>query len=106
MSKRLELHDILIDLLGTRGEKDTCVYFQPPSTVKMSYPCIVYRRNRIDTNFSNDVLYNHTQAYTVTVIDKNPDSEILNKVLHLPYCQPDRHYTADNLNHDVFIVYY
>lgn len=101
MSRRQELHAILVDLLGTGN-----VYFQPPSTVKMKYPCIVYNRSSIDTRFANNQLYNHQYNYTVTVIDSNPDSDIPDRIIRLPLCRFDRHYTADNLNHDVFNVYY
>lgn len=44
--------------------------------------------------------------YELTVIDKNPDSDILDRVASLPMCAFERHYTADNLNHDVYNIYY
>lgn len=101
MTRRLELNQILIELLGTRN-----VYFQPPATLKMKYPCIVYDRNDFDPIYADDNLYKGTMAYLVTVIDPNPDSEIPDKVRTLPLCRFVRHYTSDNLNHDVFNVYY
>ena len=101
MGKRLELHEILVDTLGARD-----VYFQPPSSVQMKYPCIVYSRSRIDTKHANNRLYKYYKAYTVTVIDQDPDSGTLDRVLKLPHCRFDRHFTADNLNHDVFTIYY
>ena len=100
-SRREELHEILVDLLGSRN-----VYFQPPATVKIQYPCIIYKRNRIDTKYANDLLYKKSMGYLVTVIDSDPDSEIPDKVLQLPLTSFDRHYTADNLNHDVFNIYF
>ena len=106
MSKRLELHDIFISLLGTQGQEVSRVYFQPPSTVKMHYPCIVYSRNSMNTKKADNRLYNHTSGYSVMVIAPDPDSEIPGKVLELPLCRFDRHYTSDNLNHDVFTLYY
>lgn len=106
MSRRLELHDIFIDILGTRDQVESRVYFQPPETLKMKYPCIVYRRSRVDPKHANDELYNYSMGYMVTVIDPDPDSEIPYKVLNLPLCRQDRYYTTDNLNHDVFNIYY
>lgn len=106
MNRRLEFHDILQGVIGARSDKKPNVYFQPPSTVKMNYPCIVYGRNRIDLRYANNQLYRHMKSYTVTIIDPDPDSEIPEKVLKLPYCRFDRHFTADNLNHDVFNIYY
>ena len=101
MGDRLALHEILVSILGSRY-----VYFQPPSSVQIRYPCIIYSRSSIDTKHANNRLYKHKQAYTATVIDADPDSEIPGRLLTLPYCRPDRHFTADNLNHDVFTIYY
>lgn len=106
MTRRLELHEILIDVLDTRDEKESRVYFQPPSTLKMKYPCIVYQRNNYAPFHADDILYNGKKSYTVTVIDPDPDSEIPDKIRHLPLCRFDRFYTSDNLNHDVFNIYY
>lgn len=101
MNRRLEFHQILVDLL-----ESTNVYFQPPSTIKMKYPCIVYSRDRIDINHADDSLYRDRTRYSVTTIDPNPDSEIPGKILKLPFSRFETNYTADNLNHDVFNVYY
>lgn len=100
MSDRLELHEKLCSILGSRN-----VYFQPPELVKMEYPAIVYSRNDINSRFANNTLYKSMVAYTLTLIDKNPDSEYVDKILRLPYCSFDRHYKSDNLNHDTFIIY-
>lgn len=101
MASRLDLQALLENLLGS-----TEVYFQPPASVFMSYPAIVYSRyDIVNTHADNRVYAQHT-AYQVTVIDENPDSEIVKKVAMLPMCSFDRHYTADNLNHDVFTLYF
>lgn len=101
MNRREELHEILCEALGSRN-----VYFQPPESIKMKYPAIVYSRDDIDNSFANDSVYMQSFAYSVTVIDSDPDSEIAAKVSRLPRCQYDRHYKADNLNHDMFTIYY
>lgn len=101
MNRREELHEILCEALGSRN-----VYFQPPESIKMKYPAIVYSRDDIDNSFANDSVYMQSLAYSVTVIDSDPDSEIVAKVSRLPRCQYDRHYKADNLNHDMFTIYY
>lgn len=101
MNRREELHEILCEVLGSRN-----VYFQPPESIKMKYPAIVYSRDDIGNSFANDSVYMQSFAYSVTVIDSDPDSEIVAKVSRLPRCQYDRHYKADNLNHDMFTIYY
>lgn len=101
MGSRLELQTLLENVLGSAN-----VYFQPPSTINMSYPCIVYSRNRIRTDYANNNPYSLKKEYSITVIDANPDSVIPDKLATLQSCIFDRHYTADNLNHDVFTLYF
>jgi hypothetical protein len=99
MGSRLSLHTVLKSIL-------TNVYFQPPPSLTMSYPCIVYERSNIDTKFADNNPYSLETRYMVTVIDPNPDSTSPMKIAALPKCNFDRHFTADNLNHDVFSLYY
>lgn len=99
MASRLTLHKTFEDILGS-----TNVYFQPPPTYKMRYPAIRYRRNDIQNTFADNGVYHQTHSYEVIVIDKNPDSEIVEKVSRLPCCTYDRSYVVDNLNHDVFTI--
>jgi hypothetical protein len=99
MAQRLELQALLLSMVPN-------VYFQPPPTVMMKYPCIVYKRDYNNTEFADDKPYKHRKRYMVTVIDQNPDSDIPDKVRELPLCLFDRFYTADNLNHDVFKLFF
>lgn len=101
MGTRLELHEVLCRLLGS----DNC-YFQPPASIQMKYPAIVYSRSNIENRFANNSVYKQDTAYEIIVIDKDPDSEIAAAVSKLPKCRFNRHYTADNLNHDAFTLYY
>lgn len=101
MLQRLELHKILCEILGSRN-----VYYQPPESVKMEYPAIVYSRDGIDNTFAENSVYKQDHQYQIIVIDKDPDSEIVAAVSKMPMCRFVRHYEADNLNHDVFGIYY
>lgn len=101
MDSRLELHALLLDLLGSGN-----VYFQPPPSDKLKYPAIVYTRSDIDNAFADSVVYRQSFRYEITVIDRNPDSDIVSRVSALPRCRFDRHFTSDNLNHDVFSLYF
>lgn len=99
MAPRLQLHQ----LLETFTEH---VYFQPPTNIKLEYPCIVYKRDFAETEFANGKPYSHTKRYMITIIDSNPDSEIPDKVAAMPMSLFNRFYTADDLNHDVYNVYF
>lgn len=101
MASRLELHEELCTLLGSRY-----VYYQPPESVKMKYPCIRYRKYAIDNVHADNLHYLQFHAYELIVIDKDPDSKIAEAVSKLPRCRFNRLYYADNLNHFVFILYY
>nr|DAG78300.1 MAG TPA: tail completion protein [Caudoviricetes sp.] len=80
------------------------VYFQAPSRIE--YPAIVYERTSADTQFADDAPYIYEKRYQVTVIEKDPDSSIPDRVAMLPKCLFDRHYVTENLHHDSFVIYF
>lgn len=83
----------------------THVYFRPPSK-GINYPCITYDLSAEDTQHADNIKYIHFNRYILTVVDKNPDSEIKDRVSELPHCKLDRTYQSDGLNHFVFVIYY
>ena len=101
MGSRLELHEELVKILGSRN-----VYFQPPESLKMSYPAIRYVRVPIINEFANNSVYKQSQSYEITLIDYDPESPVFEALSKLPTCRHNRHYQSDNLNHDVFTIYY
>ena len=101
MASRLELQTKLEELLGSRN-----VYYQPPESVKMEYPAIVYSKEGIQTAHANDAVYSKKNKYSLIVISKKPDDPVIDKLLEVPYCSYDRSYKSDNLNHDVLTLYY
>lgn len=101
MDNRLKLQSMLEEILGSKN-----VYYQPPSSIKMEYPAIVYSRSNINNYFANDSVYVQSHYYDVIVIDYDPDSDIVDKISRLLNCKFNRHYTVDNLNHDLFIIYF
>ena len=102
MASRLELQDELETLLGSEN-----VYFQPPESLRMSYPCIRYELSGAMPFRASNQAYAVHKAYTVYHIYKNPDGDLVNTFLTtFQMCDFDRHYTADGLNHDVYTIYY
>jgi hypothetical protein len=99
---RIELQEILESLLP----EDKRAYFQPPDNKKLSYPCIIYKRNNIQIDHADNAPYYSKVRYLVTVIDQDPDSAISLKVAELPTASFDRNYASDNLNHDVFNLFF
>lgn len=106
MGQRLYLHKLLVDIINSSDPKETRVYFQPPASMVLKYPCIIYKRNAKDEKFANNMLYLDKQRYAITVVDSNPDSTIPSKVAKLPLTRFDKHFTVDNLNHDIYNTYF
>lgn len=101
MSNRANLQAMLESILGSKN-----VYYQPPATVQMKYPAIVYSRGTIENRHADNSPYIQSIPYNITVIDKKSDNDAVFKLSKLPKCRHDRHYVSDNLNHDVFTLYY
>ena len=99
--QRLKLQTLLETVIGNEN-----VYFQPPPGLVMKYPCIRYERDRADAKFADNGLYSYKQRYSVTLIDRDPDSDTIVKLASLPLSTHERWYAADNLNHDVFTLYF
>lgn len=99
---RSQLQSILKNLAG-EGWK---VYFQPPEDLKIEYPCIIYKRDYAKKEFAGDATYLNTKRYMITVIDRNPDSEVPDKVAKLPLCSFNRAFSTAALNHDVFTLFF
>ena len=101
--KRLALQALLEEISGY-AEPD--VHFQPPPNVELEYPCIIYKRDDAKTEHADNRPYRFTQRYQVMVISKKPDNPVLAKIAALPLCSYSRFYTAENLNHDVYNLFY
>ena len=101
MATRLELHELLCGKLGSRN-----VYFQPPESLKLKYPAIIYSRNTINNRFADNQVYNQSYSYTITVVDSDPDSELVAIVSNIPGIRHNTHYAKDGLNHDAFTLTY
>lgn len=111
MKSRLDLHNILCACLGSNH-----VYFSPPESVKLEYPCIVYHRDSVNAVYADNKMYNTSATYSITVISYDPDihdlsddipivtSHIHESLMTLPYISYERHYTADGLDHDVYKI--
>ena len=99
--KRKELQDILEYILGSKQ-----VYFQPPETIKMSYPAIVFSIEGIINKKANNGNYTFNYKFNINVIAKTLiNDDVLNKLFALEYCSFDRSYKSDGLYHYVFTIY-
>lgn len=102
LEHRVELHNKLVEILGSQN-----VYFQPPSSLVMKYPCIVYHKS-IGRSFNADnATYLYTDSYDVTVLDKNPDSQIPDKLIYsFEMIRRQNPSVRDGIYHTPFVLYY
>jgi len=102
-SARLDLHQKLENILGSKN-----VYFQPPETIRMEYPAIVYSRMMGRSQYGNNRSYIFVPGYQLTYITKDPDdTAIIDKLFsNFSKISYDRHFVNDNLHHDSFTLFY
>jgi hypothetical protein len=101
MSDRLDLQAKFEEILGSRN-----VYFQPPASLSMRYPAIVYSFKEVRARSANNsATYIMSPGYECILIVTEPDVEYLQQILQIPYCRFDRYYRANNLHHYTFTIY-
>lgn len=102
MVTRKDLHNELKEVLGSNN-----VYFQPPESITLSYPCIIYSRDKSDDRKADNYLYLHRNGYNVMIITRDPESDIGFKLMkHFMLCSFNRNYISDKLYHEVYTIYY
>lgn len=100
LDRRLELDAKLRRILGSDN-----VYFEPPASLKMKYPCIRYSRSRIDAVYADNKIYLANRRYDIIAIYQDPDSDLADRILFNEEdirFSNERRYVADGLHHDVF----
>lgn len=100
MARRPKLQETLEELLQSEN-----VYYQPPASVYLQYPCIVYQDDLLTQRHADNSVYKVERAYSVTLITKQCDDPIAEKLAWLPRCRFERSFTSDNLYHHVFRIY-
>lgn len=84
------------------------LYYDPPESVKMNYPAIVYRLHDNGVQHADGKPYIQADIYECTVIGKNDDEladcrdRIENTVDTYSYV---RSFERDNLHHHVYRIY-
>ena len=97
--RRIEFDNLLKAILGSNN-----VYFQPPESKKLEYPCIVYNIASHDVEYADDGLYQLRHKYIVRYIAypkdyDGPMKEKIAKILKVPMNQV---YSSNGLYHCVF----
>lgn len=101
MGNRLDLQNLLRSVLGSDN-----VYFQPPPSVELKYPCIVYSLTDQTVRHSSNLPYTVINRYKVILVDRDPDSVVIDELSKLKRCRLNSVYTADGLNHFWYTLYF
>lgn len=101
MDSRLKFHAVLKAIPEVQQ-----AYFQPKPTDQLLYPCIVYERDDSYVSHADNIDYFRKKRYQVIVIDRDPDTSIVDAVEALPYSRFVRHYVTSGLHHYVFNTYF
>lgn len=114
---RLELQSILEEIFRIFSDEDGYqhVYYQPGPNVTLHYPCVVYTVDGYSPYRADNKKYVTNWSYRLTIVDPDPISSCINEektktiidaISELPKCSYIRHFVNENLNHDVFRIYY
>lgn len=101
VQRRIDLHAKLVQVLQAPN-----VYFQPPESIKMTYPAIRYELNNVIIRHADNRPYNAKDRYSVIIISRDPDCDVRFRLQELPTVSFDRHYVSDGLHHWAYSLYY
>lgn len=96
---REEFHQFLLSLCPN-------VYFQPPESMKMKYPCIVYSMDALKPQYADNIPYLLHVPYSMRYITREADDELVYTLAMLPKCKHGRPYGKNNLYHHPYTIYY
>lgn len=107
MEKQLKWEQLRDQLYLVNNTKN--VYYNPPSSIRMNFPCFRFELNNIDVKHADNKAYARKPRWAVTYISRNlEDIEVVSKQMLdiFPYCNFDTSFRADNLEHAVFNLYF
>lgn len=108
LKDRLPLHRKLVSIMAgykSSGDKTDAVYYNPPANVSLTYPCIIYSRRNDTQQFADNIRYFRRASYEIKVLDKNPDSLIVDEILEkLPLAVRQTNFVSDNIYHFILNI--
>ncbi len=82
----------------------THVYYDPPESIFMEYPAIVYKKTNMPSEYADGLKYIKHLAFEVKLICEDADSKYVDILHDFKFSNFNRHYIADDLHHDVFTI--
>ena len=101
-SRRFLLQNQLETLLGLDH-----VYFNPPESISLVYPCLIYTLSNKLVNSADDKMYKKMDRYELTYIHIDPDDLFVDSLLsNFNYIKFDRQAIVKNVYNDYLILYF
>ena len=83
------------------------VYFEPPQSIKLKYPCAVFKRGVISSRHAGNIIYKIDDSFDLTYIRLDPDDDMTHDILNIfRQIRHTRTFVADGLHHDQYKLYY
>lgn len=90
---------MLIDILGSGN-----VYYNPPESQKLNFPCIVYNLSYIEQIHADNLSYLDYTTYKITVVSKIPDHPAIKNILRLPMTKFSTNFVKNGFYHTVILL--
>lgn len=98
--RQISLHHRLEDLLGSSN-----IYFEPPESFKLQYPCIVYSFEGYIDYQANNQTYRRMKRYALTYITRIADDPMVEKIQNMRYCNLNRPFSSADLHHYSYTLF-
>lgn len=82
------------------------VYFQPPASKQLVFPCIIYSLENLDIDHADNEVYRLNDAYSITYATRDPNDENIHIIARLPLCSMTRVASVDNLHNYYYRLYF
>lgn len=102
MGTRLQLQDELESILGSPN-----VYYQPPSSTSLKYPCIIYELDNTNVKAADNNKYIKVNRYHVKHLYKSLSNELKDSILDsFMMVSHNNRMKVDGLYNDDFTLFY
>ena len=99
--RRVNLHHMLEDILGSKN-----VYYDPPESFKLKYPCIVYYMEGFADIPADNQTYRRMRRYNMTYITTDSEDPVAERLADIRYCTLTRPFVASDLFHFSYTLFY
>lgn len=80
------------------------LYFRPPSSLMITYPCVIYDLKVVDVRHSDNQVYSDGERYEVSYITSTQDDRNWTRLRDIPGSRWIRNFNKENLYHHIFEI--